>query len=488
MVTPGVTDLDQRLRELAATDRDRPALVFAGEERVVSYGELNRVTEESRQDLLARLSAAERACVLVDPAAGRDGYLSLIAALRCPVPVALRSRLDRDRSVDDLLAAGLSVLDATGRDDLRLRCPEPIRSSRPLPPSALILPTGGTSGGGKRVIDVRMRTVPAQPRPLRLTSVLGWRSGQVQMMASLPPHASSMAFFIEGLADGNTIVVPDGFQATAFLELIDRHRVEWVQATPFHLRMMRRADSGAARLRSIRALVHMSARCPDELKRYWMDRVGPENVYETYGSTEGIGVTAVSGPEWLDRPGTVGKGFFTRIRIVGPDGQVAPPGGRGLVYTSTGRRAGPVYLSHRERLLRSPDGMVSVGDEGWLDRDGYLYLAPRPLSRITVAGETFNAEDLEDALCGHPAVADAGVCAATRRADQVQVLALAVPSGPAFAEADVRQWLRTRVTSAIVPRRIFQVETLPRDGAGKLSRPALREAARRLAGIEEGAE
>lgn len=487
-MTRAVTDFGRRLDELAAADRDRPALVFADEGRTVSYGELDRLTEGLRQNLMAGLPAAEPACVLVNSAGGIDTYLSLIAALRCPVPLAVRSRLDGDGSVADLRAAGLSVLDATRPDGLHLLSPEPTRSPRPLPPSALILPTGGTSGGGKRVVDVRMRTVPAQPRPLRLSSVLGWRPGQVQMMASLPPHASSMAFFVEGLADGNTIVVPDGFQASTFLELIDEHQVEWVQATPFHLRMMRRADHGGGSLRSIRALVHMSARCPEELKRYWLDRVGPEHVYETYGSTEGIGVTAVSGPEWLKRPGTVGRGFFTRIRIIGSDGQPVPSGGRGLVYTSTGRRGGQVYLSRRERLLRSLDGMVSVGDEGWLDSEGYLYLAPRPLSRITVAGETFNAEDLEDALGNHPDVADAGVCAVERREDHAHVVALVVPSGRSFAEADVRQWLRTRVTSAIVPRRVFAVDALPRDGAGKLSRPKLRDLAQRLAGIEKGAE
>jgi bile acid-coenzyme A ligase len=329
-----------------------------------------------------------------------------------------------------------------------------------------------------------MRTVPAQPRALRLTSVLGWRPRQVQMMASVAPHASSMAFVIEGLADGNTTLVSSGFQAGAFLQLIDEHRVEWIQVTPFHMRMMQKADNGGVSLRSLRALVHMSAHCTDDLKRYWIDRLGPDRVFETYGTTEGIGVTAVGGTEWLKRPGTVGKGFFTKLTIVGPSGQLVAPGTTGTVYMSTGRRSTPVYLNHRRDLRRSADGSVSVGDEGWLDPDGYLYLAPRPLSRITVAGETFDAEDLEDTLCGHPDVVDAGVCPVERGADWVRVIALVVPKGQSFSEPDLRSWLRGRLTAAVLPRRVFRVDALPRDAAGKLSRRKLQALGKRLASLE----
>jgi bile acid-coenzyme A ligase len=443
---------DERLEELAADDGGRPALLFPAEGRTVSYGELNAVTAALREELLG----TDRVLV-VDSPDGPDSYLSLIAALRCPKPVAVRSRLTGDQTAE-----------------IVRRAPEP------LPPNALVLPTGGTSGDGRRVVDVRTRAVSAQPRPLRLTSVLGWRPRQVQLMASRPPHASAMSFLVEGLTDGNTVVVAPGFQAAAFLALIDAHRVEWVQVTPFHLRMLRRADDGGASLGSLRALVHMSARCPADLKRYWIDRLGPERVFETYGSTEGIGVTAVGGAEWLERPGTVGRGFFTKVTIVGPHGDLVAPGVRGTVYTSTGRRGTPVYLNHRGDLRRSADGSVSVGDEGWLDPDGYLYLAPRPLTRITVAGETFDAEDLEDVLCGHPSVADAGVCAVPLGEDRVRVVALVVPDGPAFSEPGLRRWLRARLTAAIVPRRVFRVDALPRDGAGKLSRRGLRDLGDRL--------
>ena len=479
-------EFDERLKDLAVNERDRPALVFADEGRTISYDELNTVTEGLKQELTSRLADLGPACVLVDSAGRMDSYLSLIAALRCPVPVAVRSRLDGDRTAESLLGAGIGVLDASQHGSLHPLPPGSTCSVEPLPPHALILPTGGTSGDGRRVIDLRMRTVSSQPRPLRLTSVLGWRPRQVQMMASLPPHASSMAFFLEGLTDGNTIVVASGFQASAFLKLIDAHQIQWIQVTPFHLRMMQKADDGSVSLSSLRALVHMSARCADDLKRYWIDRLGPESVYETYGSTEGIGVTAVGGTEWLKRPGTVGRGFFTKVKIVGANGELVAPGVQGTVFTSTGRRSAPVYLNHQGDLRRSADGSVSVGDEGWLDPDGYLYLAPRSLSRITVAGETFDAEDLEDTLCNHPDVVDAGVCSVARGEDWVRVIALVVPQGQAFSEADLRLWLRTRVTAAIVPRRVFRVDALPRDGAGKLSRRKLQALGKRLASIEGG--
>ena len=481
-------EFDLRLTELAASERGRPALIFAEDGTTVSYGELAGLTGALKHTLMSSLSKAGPACVLVDSTGGMAAYLSLIAALRCPVPVAVRSRLEHDRSADRLLRAGVAVLDASQPERLHLPAPESAGAGERLPPHALVLPTGGTSGGGRQVVDVRMRLVSSQPRPLRLTSVLGWRPGQVQMMASLPPHASAMTFLLEGLTDGNTIVVPAGFQGATFLELIDEHQLEWLQATPFHLRMMQRADDGGASLKSLRALVHMSARCADDLKRYWINRLGPERVYETYGSTEGIGATAVSGTEWLRRPGTVGRGFFTKVRIVGANGEIVPPGVQGLVFTSTGRRGAPVYLNQQEQLRRSLDGLASVGDEGWLDSDGYLYLAPRSLSRITVAGETFDAEDLEDTLCHHPGVADAGVCAVERGEDQFTVIALVVPDGPALSEADLRPWLRARVPAAIVPRRVFCVDGLPRDGAGKMSRGRLRALGQQLARVKREAD
>ncbi|MEO3745653.1 AMP-binding protein [Plantactinospora sp. B5E13] len=480
-MTLAAVDFDLRLKDLGVTGRDRQALVFVEEGRAMSYDELNSVTEGLKHELMSGLSELGPACLLVDSPDGIGSYLLLVAALRCPVPVALRSRLDGDRTAESLLRAGIAVLDASQMGTLHALSPGPGCAREQVPPHALILPTGGTSGEGRRVIDVRTRMVPSQPRPLRLTSVLGWRPHQVQMMASIPPHASSMSFLVEGLADGNTIVVPAGFRASAFLELIDEHQVRWIQSTPFHLRMMQKADNGNVSLGSVRALVHMSARCADDLKRYWIQRLGPEKVYETYGSTEGVGVTVVDGNEWLERPGTVGKGFFTKVRIVGPNGETVPPGVQGTVYTSAGRRGAQVYLNSRGDVRRSADGSVSVGDEGWLDPEGYLYLAPRSLSRITVAGETFDAEDLESVLCDHPDVADAGVCSVERGEDWARVIALVVPEGESLSEAELRLWLRSRVTTAIVPRRIFRVAALPRDGAGKVSRRRLQDLGERLA-------
>jgi acyl-CoA synthetase (AMP-forming)/AMP-acid ligase II len=135
--------------------------------------------------------------------------------------------------------------------------------------------TSGSTGGPRFVVNTQVRTSPGRPRPARLTSRLDWRPGQRQLVLGPLGHASSLAFFIQGVGDGNTIVIADEFDPTAMVHLVGQERIEWMQLTPYHLRRLRtcRAAAGAD-LSSLRALLHMSAGCPASDRCYWHQRLG----------------------------------------------------------------------------------------------------------------------------------------------------------------------------------------------------------------------
>ena len=154
-------------------------------------------------------------------------------------------------------------------------------------------------------------------------------------------------------------------------------------------------------------MLHTAARCDADTKRGWIDLLGPERVYELYGATEGIGVTLARGDEWLARPGTVGRGVLTQLRVLDDPGAPVPPGTTGTVFMRTPQRVSRSDYVSEQAIRTTPDGFATVGDHGRLDRDGYLYLEPRDHDIINVGGEKVDPDEVEAALRDHPAVVDA---------------------------------------------------------------------------------
>jgi bile acid-coenzyme A ligase len=208
------------------------------------------------------------------------------------------------------------------------------------------------------------------------------------------------------------------------------------------------------------------------LKRRWLELLGAERVFEMYGATEGIGVTIARGDEWLHRPGTVGRGFFTHVRVLDERGRAVPAGGTGLVYLRSGASARRVYLDRRDRLLTTVDNFVSVGDRGRLDPAGYLYLTSRQATRIQVGGETVDPTEVEYVLTEHPGVLDAAVIGVPDERLGESLAALVVSTGSEDRRS-IRDFLRSRLARHKVPRTIRYVTELPRTDAGKLDRRRL---------------
>ena len=208
-----------------------------------------------------------------------------------------------------------------------------------------------------------MRTVSQRPRETRPSTTMNWQPGQRQLVIGPLHHTAALTYFIEAVSDGNTIVVQRVFDPAATLDLVEGWAIEWLQLTPYHMRLLAAAANGrGVGLSSVRGLLHLSAPCPEKVKRTWLDLVGDKRVFEMYGATEPVGVTLARGDEWRARHGTVGRGFFTQLRILDEAGRRLPPGESGDVYMRSATVTGARYLDGAHRLRLTADGFASVGD------------------------------------------------------------------------------------------------------------------------------
>jgi bile acid-coenzyme A ligase len=355
----------------------------------------------------------------------------------------------------------------TRPSDAARRSPNPVHS-----PIAYLLPTGGSSGRPK--ISIRPGPLLFDPLhvPLPLRRRAGWNSGQRQLILGPLHHAAPFTTLLDGLLDGNTTILPPFFLPAWTVSLIERYAVEWIQLTPAHMRtILLLAQPEPAAFASVRTAMHTAAPCDSLTKRKWIDLVGPRHLYEVYSSTENIGGTMVRGDEWLQRPGTVGRGFFTRISIRDDDGNRLGPGETGKVFMRAGRAPGKDAYLGDQVLETAADGFASVGDYGWLDDDGYLFLAPRRHDVINVGGEKVYPNEVEAELLEHSAVLDAVVVATEEKVLGSTVGAYVVRKpGSSVSGGDLMAHCRARLANYKVPTRVTFVDQVPRSAAGKIER------------------
>jgi bile acid-coenzyme A ligase len=484
-----VSAVCERLRERAVQAPGAPALVacVAGRATVWTWAELERRTGRLAETVSAAVRRPGRCALLAAAGNDADAVAELVAMLRTDLPVAVLARTAPEAEVlmvrDELLRAGYDVIRLTGGNAVLSESTAAVRAA--LPAESVLLATGGSSGRPKLVVDTRMRTVARRPAATRPSAVMNWRPGQRQVVIGPLYHAAALTFFIEGLCDGNTLIVSRSFEPASVLAAIGEWRAEWLSLTPYHLRHLAIAAIGSpADLATVRGVLHLAAPCPHRLKRHVIDLFGARRVFEMYGCTEGIGVTVLRGDEWLRRPGTVGRGYFTQIRVLDQVGERLPPGRSGEIYLrsgSPGRRpylragdeaAGATMVTFAKDAGVTVDGFTSVGDRGWQDDDGYLYLEPRQLSRIQVGGETVDPGEVESLLMEHPDVLDAAVRGVPDERLGECLVALVVPAGGQDARV-LRWYLREHVARHKVPRVVRFVGRLPRSEAGKLDRRAL---------------
>lgn len=354
-------------------------------------------------------------------------------------------------------------------DDSIPDAPLPDRVSR----HVRCMTSGGSTGLPKLIVDL----VPAQVDPEIAEN--GMRAGGVTLAPGPLYHAGPFITAWQTLLSGGTVVLMSRFDPEEALALVERHRVEWVLFVPTMMqRIWRLPAETRARfdLSSLRRVMSTGAPSPVWLKRAWIEWLGPERIFEAYGGTERSGGTMISGTEWLEHPGSVGKPTMGRkIRIQRSDGSecapreigevfMMPPGGRGSTYRYIG--AEPVASS---------DGWETLGDMGWLDEDGYLHLVERKSDMILVGGANVYPAEIEAALDAHPAVRSSAVIGLPDDDLGSRVHALVDAIAP-VTEDELRAHLAERLVVYKVPRSFEFVHEPLRDDAGKIRRSALREA------------
>ncbi len=294
-------------------------------------------------------------------------------------------------------------------------------------------------------------------------------------------HAAPLLFTGTAAAVGATAIIMERFDAEDFLSLVERHRVTHTQLVPtMFVRLLKLPEAVRRRydLSSLKTAVHAAAPCPVEVKRQMIDWWGPILV-EYYAGTEGNGMTVCNSPAWLAHSGTVGRSLSGALKIVGEDGGEVAPGTIGQVYFA----GGPPFSYHNDPVKTAAayhkEGWSSLGDIGYVDSEGYLYLTDRKAYMIISGGVNIYPQEAENVLVMHPAVVDAAVFGVPNEDMGEEVKAVVQPldiarAGPDLA-AELLAFCRTRLSHIKCPRSIDFAAELPRTPTGKLLKRLLRD-------------
>ncbi|GAA4952688.1 acyl-CoA synthetase [Actinoplanes utahensis] len=357
---------------------------------------------------------------------------------------------------------------------------------RPFPRTlgALMVYTSGTSGRPKGVRRPLPGLDPDQVSPVSLWffGLFGLRpfDDHVHLCCSPLYHTAVMNFAVISLQFGHPVVVMEHWDAEEFLRLVERHRVTHSHMVPTQFRRLLALPSSfrtQVDVSSMRAMIHGAAPCPQPVKQQMLDWFGPV-VIEYYAASEGGG-TLITATEWRARPGSVGKAWpGSRVRVLDDDGKDRPAGEPGTVYLQMGDATFEYHGDPGKTRASWRDRMFTVGDIGYLDDDGYLYLCDRASDVIITGGVNVYPAEIENELAVHPAVADVAVFGIPHDEWGEEIKAVVQPTpgvtpGPALT-TELLAFLGGRLARFKLPRTVDYVTELPRDPNGKLYKRHLR--------------
>ncbi|BBY06657.1 AMP-dependent synthetase [Mycobacterium noviomagense] len=472
---PPISTQISRLAEMAP---DEPAVTCDG--RTITRAELDTSTNR-----LAR-AYAERGV-------GVGDYVTIVlpnsvewiqAAVACwklgAVPQPLSPRLPGPEFEGLLELRPRALL--VGREDPKGEIPSipagfmPDTSDAPLPeavsPCWKSMASGGSTGRPKLIEaggDSRIPPIIGYP--------LGAQEGDTTLVSVPLTHNTGLTTAVIALLMRHHLVLMSRFEPHEFLRLITEHRVTFLTTVPTIMQRLLPvycANPDAYDLSSIRRFWHLGAPCPPAIKQAWIDLLGPEKVWELYGGTELQALTFISGEQWLTHPGSVGVVVAGEMKVLDDDGRECPPGVVGEIYMRPSPGTPPTYR-YVGVSAKSRDGWDSLGDLGYFDADGYLYLSDRRVDMFTVGGRNVYPAEIENALSAHPDVLSCLVVGAPDDdLGQVPYALVHTCDGSALNEEALQAFLRERIAAYKVPRAVEFVDAPLRDDAGKARRSAVR--------------
>jgi len=345
--------------------------------------------------------------------------------------------------------------------------------------------TSGTTGRPK---GVRRPLAPYDPDAVfsmfaMFLGMFGIQPGadNVHLCGSPLYHTAVLVFTGSSLHMGHTVVLMEKWTPELCLEAIQRYRVTTSHMVPtqFHrLLALPEAVKQQYDVSSVRHMVHAAAPCPVDVKRRMIEWWGPA-IYEYYAASEGGG-TLVTPQEWLEYPGTVGRAWpSAEIRIFDDAGNPCATNVPGTVYMALGPADFKYHKDDAKTEANRRDGFFTVGDIGYLNEQGYLFLCDRKIDMIISGGVNIYPTEVEAELLKHPKVADAAVFGIPNEDWGEEVKAVIEPApgvaaGPALAE-EILAWCATHIAKYKSPRSLDFIEVMPRDPNGKLYKRKLRD-------------
>jgi bile acid-coenzyme A ligase len=268
------------------------------------------------------------------------------------------------------------------------------------------------------------------------------------------------------------------FDAEATLAAIAEHRGDIIYLVPTMMKRIWRLPADIREqydLSSLRIVWHLAEPCPMWLKDVWIDWLGPERIIELYAGTEGQMATIISGTDWLAHRGSVGRPLFGEIMICAADGHEVPTGSLGEVWMRSARET-PTYRYIGAEARRRDGGWESLGDMGWVDDEGFLYLGDRQQDMILTGGANVYPAEVEAAIQEHPAVRSCVVIGLPDDDLGNRVHAIVEADPRTLGEMELLAFVGERLVRYKVPRSVEYVDEPLRDDAGKVRRAALRSA------------
>lgn len=393
-----------------------------------------------------------------------------------PVAAALTGKVQ-------VLSVGGAVAGAESWETVRAAMPEtPISDERAGSP---MFYSSGTTGRPKGV-RYQIAEEPAEaahPYSEFVKGVFGFGEDSVYLSPAPLYHAAPISYCMFIQRSGGTAVVMTKFDPEKALELIERHRVTHSQWAPtMFIRMLKLPETTRSLydLTSHRVAIHAAAPCPPSVKRAMIHWWGPI-VHEYYSGTEGVGVTMINSADALRKPGSVGRPVVGVAHIVGEDGRDLGPGEEGQIYFESGSTFSYHNAPEKTASARLNDrpNWATLGDIGYLDHEGFLFLTDRKDFMIVSGGVNVYPQEIENLLVTHPKVADIAVFGVPNEEFGEEVKAVVAPmnwsdAGAALA-AELDAFCRQHLSPIKRPRSYDFQRELPRHDTGKLHKKALRE-------------